>query len=71
MPRPYARPAHRLDRAIPYQLLGRTPGTTSTGTPASPAGGDLLAAPAEHKRVAALEPDHPAAGLRVLDQQPR
>src|SRR6478672_10860114 len=35
MPRPYARPAHRLDRAIPYPLLGRTPGTTVTGTPAS------------------------------------
>ena len=34
------------------------------------AGGDLLAAPAEHERVAALEPHHPATGLRVLDEQP-
>src|SRR3712207_8789910 len=30
---------------------------------------ELLPPAAEHERVAALEPDHPLAGQRVLDQQ--
>ena len=34
-----------------------------------PAGRGLLAAAAEHVRVAALEPDHPPPGLGVLDEQ--
>ena len=45
-----------------------TPGTTSTGTPADDAGQDLLAAAAEHERVAALEPHDAVAGPGALDE---
>ena len=46
------------------------PGITRTGTPAVAAGLDLLEAAAEHEAVAALEPRHPLAGERPLDDQP-
>ena len=45
-----------------------SPGTTVTGTPAADAGQPLLAAAAEDERVAALEPHHPLAGARAVDQ---
>ena len=47
-----------------------TPGTTSTGTPCAAQARGLLAAAAEQERVAALEPDHAAAALGLLDEDP-
>ena len=47
-----------------------TPGTTVTGTPAAAQASSLLAAAAEHVRVAALEPDHELPGRGPLDQDP-
>ena len=47
-----------------------TPGMTSTGDAGLPAGEHLLAAPAVHERVAALEPHDDAAALGLLDQDP-
>ncbi len=46
-----------------------TPGTTSNATPASAQRAHLLGRTAKQQRVAALEPDHAAAGLRVLHHQ--
>ena len=47
-----------------------TPGTISNSTPASRSTQRLLAAAAEHQRVAALEPHDPLPGAAVLDEQP-
>ena len=47
------------------------PGTTSNGTPAASERLGLLAAAAEHERVAALEPHDACAGRAVLDEQRR
>ena len=45
------------------------PGTTSNGMPGLAQQQRLLAAAAEHERVAALEPHHAAAGAGVLEQE--
>ena len=47
-----------------------TPGHDLDGDARGEAGQGLLAAAAEHERVAALEPHDAAAGLGVLDEQP-
>ena len=44
------------------------PGTTTTGTPAARRCFELLAAAAEHERIAALEPHDALAGARRFDQ---
>ena len=46
-----------------------TPGTTRTVDPGGSAGQDLLAASAEHERVAALQPDDDLTAPRPLDHQ--
>ena len=45
------------------------PGTISTGDARGPHGLQLLAAPAEEERVAALEPDHGLSLLRPVHHQ--
>ena len=45
------------------------PGITSNDTPLRAQAVDFFAAAAEHERVAALEPHHVFAALRMLDEQ--
>ena len=47
------------------------PGITSNGTPASARASALLAAAAEHERIAALEPYDPLALAAEFDEQCR